>query len=254
MKQLTIIVPVDKFNDDIKPLLEKACKSVPEDLKVLVVGPKDVLAEVKALDYAKSYTFVECEDVNPPTMINKGVEATKTEYFSVLEYDDYYTPNWFKNLDEWYTATPGLFAYLPINEAFQFGKDGAVAGYINEPVWASSFSEKLGYFDTDSLMNYMNVNCTGGVFKKDEFVEIGGLKESIKLSYWYELMLRADYKAKKIFVIPKVGYNHCIDRPGSLLETYRQTMSQAEADWWVNTAREEHFFKNDRKKQYQQTK
>lgn len=251
MKQLTIIVPVDKFNDEISPLFEKACKSVPETIKLMVVGPKEVLEAVKALDYAKAYTFVECEDVNPPTMINTGVNACKTDYFSVLEYDDVFTPHWFENLEKWYNATPDLFAYMPINEAFQFGKDNLVAGYINEPVWASSFSEQLGYFDTDSLMNYMNANCTGTAFKKDEFLEIGGLKESIKLTYWYELLLRADYKAKKIYVIPKVGYKHCIDRPGSLLESYRKTMTPAEADWWVNTAREEHFFKNDRKKQYQ---
>lgn len=88
MKQLTVIVPVDKFNDEISPLFEKACKSVPEDVKVVVVGPKEVVDAVKALDYAKSYTFVENEDINPPTMINKGVAAVKTDYFSVLEYDD----------------------------------------------------------------------------------------------------------------------------------------------------------------------
>ena len=152
----------------------------------------------------------------------------------------------------WMDAEPGLFAYLPINEVFDYKNEEGIAGYLNEPVWASSFSEKLGYFDNDSLMNYINIQCTGGIFDKDAFLEIGGLKESIKVSFWYELMLRANYKAKKIFVVPKVGCKHGVNRDGSLMDIYSKTIKPDEANWWINLAREEMFFKKDRNKTYQE--
>ena len=248
---LTVIIPVDKLDETTKPLFDTALDSVlknSKDIKVIVVGPKEVLSNVEA---NKRVSLVENEDINLPKQVNVAVSKVDTKYFSVLEYDDQYTKNWFKNLSEYMKASPELFAYLPINELMDYKNNNNVVGYLNEPVWASSFSEKLGYFDNDSLMNYVNVNCTGGVINKDMFLEIGGLKESIKLSFWYEFILRANYKAKKIYVIPKVGLKHGINRDGSLLDTYAKTMTPEESDWWLKLAREEYFFKKDRKKVYQ---
>lgn len=246
-EDLTVIIPIDKIDDTTRPMFDKALASVGENAKVMVVGPK---AELDKLKDTK-LIFVENEDVNLPKQVNVAVAEVKTKYFTVLEYDDEFTKNWFNNVDKWSEANPGFFAYLPINEVFDYKKNNEPTGYLNEPVWASSFSEKLGYFDNDSLMNYASVNCTGGVFDKDAFVEIGGLKESMKLSFWYEMLLRANYKAKTIYVIPKVGLKHGVNRDGSLLDVYSKTMGPDEADWWLNLAREEYFFKKDRKKVYQ---
>lgn len=256
MKDLTVIIPIDKLDESTKPLFDKAYESFAEQAngaRVIVVGPKAELDKLKGEEGERNkvFVFVENEDVNLPKQINTAVAEVKTKYFSVLEYDDTYSKHWFENVEKWIESNPGLFAYLPIDEVLDAKQEGNIVGYLNEPVWASSFSEKLGYFDTDSLMNYVNVNCTGGVFEKDTFIEIGGLKESIKLSFWYEFLLRANYKSKKIYVVPKAGYKHTINREGSLLDTYSKTMTQQEADWWLNLAREEYFFKKDRQKTYQ---
>lgn len=255
MKDLTVIIPVDKLDEVTKPLYENALKSVVdaqgEDTIVIVVGPKEELAKVNPGEY-KNVTFVLNEDINLPKQINVAVNEVKTKCFSVLEYDDVFTKKWFNNVEKWMEANPGFFVYLPIDELIDAKKEGKAVGYLNEPVWASSFSEKLGYFDTDSLMNYVNINCTGGVFDKDAFVEIGGLKESIKLCFWYELLLRAVYKQKTVYVVPKIGYKHTINRDGSLTDQYTKSMSEKEADWWINLAREEYFFKKDRNKTYQE--
>ena len=255
MKDLTVIIPVDVVNETTKPLFDRAVGSINESLgQLIVVGPKTELDKLRPNENERGhvFTFIENEDVNLPKQVNTAVEAVKTKYFTILEYDDAFTKHWFKNLETWMEANPGLFGYLPINEVFDYKRNEEPVGYLNEPVWASSFSEKLGFFDTDSLMNYPNLNCTGGVFNRDEFIEIGGLKESIKLSFWYEFVLRADYKAKKIYVIPKVGLKHGVNRDGSLLDIYSKTMKPAEADWWFNLAKEEHFFKKDRKKKYEE--
>lgn len=253
MKDLTVIVPIDKFNDEVSSLLSNALNSVESGTKILLVGPESTLAPIKSLDCVKSkdVDYVENDNINLPTQINKAVDATTTKYFSVLEYDDEFTKCWFKNVQERIESEPNAFAYLPINEVFSYNDKDEAIGYANEPVWASSFSEKLGYFDTESLENYVDIACSGGLFDREAFLEIGGLKESIKVSFWYELMLRADYKSKKIYVVPKVGYRHGIERPGSLLEIYKQTLTSDEATWWINLAKQEHFFKKDRNKTYQ---
>ena len=96
----------------------------------------------------------------------------------------------------------------------------------------------------------MNFNASGGVFKTDEFLNIGGLKGSMKLVFWYEFLMRALYKGKKIFVIPKIGYYHLANRPDSLTAKYIETMDEREADWWIDLAKKEYFFPQDRKKAY----
>lgn len=255
-EDLTVIIPVDRLDDETKPLFDKAVESIGKQAygtRIIVVGPKAELDKIKGKESErnKTLTLVKNEDINLPKQVNTAVQEVKTKYFTVLEYDDVFTEHWFENLDKYSEAYPGLFVYLPINEVFDHKNNDEPIGYLNEPVWASSFSEKLGYFDGDSLMNYANINCTGGVFNKDEFVEIGGLKESIKLSFWYEFILRANHKSKSIYVIPKIGLKHCINRDGSLLDIYKNTMTTEEADWWLKLAREEYFFKKDRKKTYQ---
>ena len=248
MKDLTVIIPVEKMDDDRKAMFKAAYDSIEPETPVIVIGPSEELDKLRA-DYPDA-KFVNNEDVNLPKQVNLAVSEVGTKYFSVLEYDDMYTKHWFKNLKERMGANPDLFAYLPICEVFSHDKPESIIGYMNEPVWASSFSEKLGFFDTESLNNYINVNCTGGAFDKDMFLEIGGLKESMKLSFWYEMILRANYKSKSIYVIPKIGYRHRINRPESLMDVYSKTMEPKEADWWISLAKEEQYFKRDRNKQY----
>ena len=143
--------------------------------------------------------------------------------------------------------------YLPLTEVYDYDKKtyGPV-GYINEAVWASSFSEKIGYFDHECLQDYLLFNMTGGVFRTKDFIEVGGLKESIKLSFWYEFLLRAINKEKNIFVIPKIGYFHIVNRPESLAVEYISNMSERESDFWIELARKEYLYKKDRNKTYEE--
>jgi hypothetical protein len=54
---------------------------------------------------------------------------------------------------------------------------------------------------------------------------------------------------KKIYVIPKVGYEHYINVEGSLTTVYGQLDSK-EVDFWYETAKDEYLYKTDRKKTY----
>ena len=96
----------------------------------------------------------------------------------------------------------------------------------------------------------LGFNASGGVFKTEDFNNAGGLKASMKLVNWYEFFMRMLYKGKKIFVIPKVGYYHVVNRPGSITDVYNKEMSEKEVEWWIDLAKKEYFFPQDRNKVY----
>lgn len=257
MAQITTIIPVHKFDDEVKTLLETSVKSFVETSKnnpsdLMFVGPKEVLDQVKALNLHEA-EYVENENAWFSAQINAAAKKVKTDYFAILEYDDEFTPIWFDNVVKYINTGDDISVYLPLTEVFDFQhKAEGPIGYVNEAVWASSFSEKLGYFDSECLQDYLIFNTTGGVFRTKDFIEVGGLKESMKLSFWYEFLLRAINKKKNVFVIPKVGYFHAVNRNGSLATEYAQTMSDRESEYWVELARKEYLYKTDRKKTYEE--
>ena len=256
MAQITTIIPVHKFDDEVKTLLETSVKSFVETSKhnpsdLMFVGPKDVLDQVKALNLHEA-EYVENEEAWFSAQINAAAKKVKTDYFAILEYDDEFTPIWFDNVVEYINTGDDISVYLPLTEVFDYQhKEEGPIGYVNEAVWASSFSEKLGYFDSECLQDYLIFNTTGGVFKTKDFIEVGGLKESMKLSFWYEFLLRAINKKKNVFVIPKVGYFHIVNRNGSLATEYSQNMDDRESEFWVELARNASLYKTDRKKTYE---
>lgn len=257
MAQITTIIPVHKFDDEVKTLLETSVKSYVETSKnnpsdLMFVGPKEVMDSVKALNLHEA-EYVENENAWFSAQINAAVKKVKTDYFAILEYDDEFTPIWFNNVMEYILTGDDIAVYLPLTEVFDYQhKEEGPIGYVNEAVWASSFSEKLGHFDNECLQDYLIFNTTGGVFRTKDFIEVGGLKESMKLSFWYEFLLRAINKKKDVFVIPKVGYFHLVNRNGSLATDYAQNMSDRESEFWVELARKEYLYKTDRKKTYEE--
>lgn len=250
MKDLTVIVPVHEYNEEIGKLLDRAVDSfvatdTDKDTELLFIGPKSVITTLKDKYKGDNRTFVENEKSDFCNQINTAVDKCR-KYFSILEFDDVYTPNWFKNVKEYFKEDDSISVYLPLTEIVKFGKEDEPIGYVNEAALATSFSEKLGYLDLESLLSYMNFNTTGAVFKTSDFVEVGKLKTPIKLSFWYEFLLRAVRNDKKVYVIPKVGYIHTLDRDNSLTETYNKTMKPEEAEFWIELAQKDYLFKKTR--------
>lgn len=252
MKNLTIIIPVYKLDTEEKQnLFINAVKSV-DDSKIFVVAPEEDILIIDKLKVDKPLKTIinTTTNISYPAQVNIGLKAVKTEYFSVLEYDDVFSNIWFKNVEEYIeNDVENIFAFLPLTEIIdvKYGPQG----YANEAVWASSFSDELGYYDSQCLEDYLNFNTSGAIFKTEEFKNIGGLKSSMKLSFWYEFLLRAAYKNKRMFVIPKVGYYHTIGREYSLSSFYGNNLSEEEANWWIELAKKEYFFPHDRNKVYQ---
>lgn len=255
MKNLTVIIPVYNINTESHETMFKNAVNSVDDSKIIVIGPEADITKVKNIDGLnnKITTVINpTEDTTYSTQVNMAVKQVKTEYFSILEFDDVYTSIWFSNLKTYMDKIGDeTFAFLPLTEVMDL-TNNTIIGYANEAVWASSFSEEMGYFDLQCLEDYLNFSVSGGVFKTDEFINLGMLKTSMKLSFWYEYLLRALYRGKKIFVIPKVGYIHTIGRDDCLTSYYFNNMDERESGWWIDIAKKEYFFPHDRNKTYNQ--
>ena len=254
---LSIIIPVHEFNDTVSQLLERALASTPTDVtKFIVTNSKEITEACKSITdkfTATMTAYDESWESDFSSLVNHGVELVyamnENGYFTILEFDDEFTPNWFANVDKYISYMPECSVFLPLTELLDFGTNKFI-GYGNEAPWASSFSNEIGYVDHECLQGYFDFYLTGGVYRTSDWVECGGLKASMKLTFWYEYLLRATNKEQKVYVIPKLGYKHYLSRPNSLLDIYTQTVDEKESKWWYDLSKQEFIYKEDRKKIY----
>jgi hypothetical protein len=215
---------------------------------VLFVGPQEICekAEKIAKEIHKNIEtrVLNNTELDFATQINKAVFDCVTPYFTILEYDDMYTSNYFKNMQEFIKKHSEYSVILPINEYITTEEE--VVSFGNEIALDPSFADTIGVIGLEELQLFMDSNCTGGLFKTEDFISIGGLKKSLKIASWYEFLMRLCYKSKKIYVLPKIGYNHTIDREDSYMSVEQKRITQEEGKFLIDTAKQEYFFKEDR--------
>ena len=263
LKEMFVIVPIHEYTDEMNELLSRAISSIPQGMETCIILNKDNqenIEKINALCKEKLNSYVICALPNSNSdnsntfseMINHAVSLYNDEsfkYFSILEFDDVYTDIWFKNIVEQIEDKPDVSVYLPLTEIIDYNNNRFIS-YGNEAPWASSFSEEIGYIDNDSLQQYFDFYLTGSVFNLKDWKYVGELKVSMKLTFWYEFLLRLTHNDKKAFVIPKLIYKHYVNRPNSLYMQYKETISEDEGRWWYDLALEEYRYKKDRKKVY----
>lgn len=261
MKDLSIFIPLHKFNEDIESSLTNAIDSViqQDDKQAIYISIPSILydtlakSKVAEMDVVKIVKLDDKTNTDFCSQVNNFAKTCETKWFSILEYDDTYTNIWFKNAEKYMDANPGLSVVLPLNEIHDY-ETGDMVSFANEIVWATSFSDKIGFIDADCLETFNEFSMTGGIFNTCDFNEIGGLKPSIKISFWFEFLLRATHQQKNIYVVPKLGYIHMLNREDSLIDIYSKTINEEEAKWWYDLAKREYFFSEDRKKEYKPKK
>lgn len=253
MKKLSVILPIHEYNDTVKELFERSVYSYLEadldrESELLIITTSELKNSIetdgKKFCRGAQWKVLTTEQSDFCSMVNYGATQA-SEYFSILEYDDVYWHTWFDNVQKQIDNNNLCMLYLPLCEIVDNDSLNEI-GYANEAVWASSFSDEIGFFDNESIENYLNFNVTGGIFKTSEFLEVGGLKPSMKHAFWYEFLRRAAYKGKKIYVVPKVGYKHVVNRPGSLSMNESESVSQEEMAWWIDLANKDYFFLKER--------
>lgn len=256
---ISVILPIHELDEVTKLLFNNAVSSVkeqkvrPDELVIVVPKGSDVATYVKAYDFGDYKDSVIIAENDGKTdfasQFNYGVSVSTSEWVSLLEFDDEYANIWIKNVVEYKAAHTDVEIFMPI--IVDVDTNQGFIGFTNEAVWANSFSSELGYLDNDALLAYQNFNIDGIVMKKSLLEQFGGFKSNIKLTFIYEFLLRMTFKAVKTMVIPKFGYKHMNQRPGSLFSSYKETLDPAEARWWLSTAKKEYYHAKDREITFQ---
>lgn len=258
---LSIILPIKSaLAKDFDEYFGKAIKSINSNdvkpLELVIVHTK----EEQLVNLLKSYDFggldvvlVEhTEEPNYCSQINSGVQKAKGEWVSFFEFDDEYSQIWFRNVKKYIYFYPEVQVFLPV--VVDIDEKGVFAGFTNEATFAANFTQEIGYLTNDTLLSYQNFQSSGAVFKKDIIKDFGGFKSSLKLTFVYEFLLRLTYNSVNIMTIPKLGYKHMNLREGSIFWNYKNgtdVMTEDEVKFWVQTAKKEHFFVEDRSIKYE---
>lgn len=245
MKDITVVIPVHEFSKEIEVLLNNALKSIDSDTPIIISCNKEIEKDIVE-NISNFSTLVEVESTNFQELINEAVKQVNTKWFSILEFDDVYTPIWFNNVAKHIENEPSISVFMPLTDLIEYNEKKFI-GYGNEAVWASSFSTEIGYIDFDCLENYFDFYMTGSVFNTSDFISCGGLKKSLGVTFWYEFLLRMTHLSKKIYVIPRIGYVHYLNRENSMLEKYAN-LDDKTAQAYVDLAKREYAFKQDRNK------
>lgn len=251
MKDITIIIPLHDVSAPYIEMSKKALDSVKkceEHYKSGKLIPMFVIPsgyDCPVFEGYENITFItNGGKTDFCSQVNKGVSETKTDYFSILEVDDTYAPKWFKMCEEYWNSNEDVSIFLPIN--VQSNADHTKWQYANELPLAMSFSNEIGVIDKDCLENCSTFNLTGAVFNTSDFIEAGMLKPSIKVAFYYELMLRYAEQGLKMLVVPKEGYYHVIGRKDSLSDIYAKEIPDNEISLWFDLAKRECVYKTDR--------
>ena len=254
MKDITVIIPLLENQLDSDEL-KNAVKSVDKcqeyyegKLSILYVVPKQKETKYYTIfntdnPIAQEYIENDTGNYDYCSQINFGVKHVATEYFSILEYDDYYTNKWFKMFDDYYVTNEDVSVFLPITIVHNAKTDERE--FVNDIIWSNGFANEIGYIDFDCLQASGSFNLTGGIFKTSDWL---GYKPSISVAFNYEYLLRATNKKQKVFVVPKEGYHHEIFKAGSLTDHYINTISDDDNMKWFELAKREYAFDEDRNK------
>jgi hypothetical protein len=192
------------------------------------------------------------KEPNYSEQVNYGIKNAKGTWVSLFEFDDEYSSIWFKNVKKYIDAYPQTQVFLPV--VVETDEKGLFAGFTNEATFAANFSQEMGVLTNETLQEYQNFQTAGSVIKKQVIEDFGGFKSSIKLTFVYEFLLRLTYNSVPIMTIPKLGYKHTNMREGSIFWNYKfgeDKMIEDEVKFWVQTAKKEFFFVDDRIIKYQ---
>ena len=258
---ISVILPIKSSKaKDFDDYFEKAITS----LKNQQVGIEELVIvhsqEQSLIDFLDTYDFGDLnvtkllwdKDPKYSSQVNFGIKNAKGTWVSLFEFDDEYSSIWFKNVKKYVESFPEVQMFLPV--VVETDEKGLFAGFTNEATFAANFSQEMGILTNDTLQEYQNFQTAGSVFKKSIIEDFGGFKPSIKLTFIYEFLLRLTYNSITIMTIPKLGYKHVNLREGSIFWNYKfgeSKMIEDEVKFWIQTAKREYFFTDDRSIKYQ---
>jgi hypothetical protein len=258
---LSIILPIkSSMSRNFDEYFEKAITSIKtqaveiEELLIVHSSEESLITLLNDYDFGNLNVTKLLWDKEPNycEQVNYGIKNAKGTWVSLFEFDDEYSSIWLKNVKKYIDAYPQTQVFLPV--VVETDEKGLFAGFTNEATFAANFSQEMGVLTNETLQEYQNFQTAGSVIKKQVIEDFGGFKSSIKLTFVYEFLLRLTYNSVSIMTIPKLGYKHTNMREGSIFWNYKfgeDKMIEDEVKFWVQTAKKEFFFVDDRIIKYQ---
>lgn len=258
---LSIILPIKSSKvKDFEDYFNKAIDSIKnqqvgvEELVIIHTPEESLVSHLNEYDFGDLQVTKLLWDKDPSFMdqVNFGIKNAKGKWVSLFEFDDEYSSIWFKNVKKYIESYPESQMFLPV--VVETDEKGVFAGFTNEATFAANFTQEMGFLTNETLQNYQNFQTAGSVFKKEIIEDFGGFKSSIKLTFIYEFLLRLTYNSVSIMTIPKLGYKHTNMREGSIFWNYKfgeSVMTEDEVKFWIQTAKREYFFIEDRAIKYE---
>jgi glycosyltransferase involved in cell wall biosynthesis len=260
---ISVIIPIESSKHlDFTTYFERCITSLvnqtvsPEEVVIVHSGEEGLQTILESYDFSGlTVNLIHNEgNFDFASQVNLGVKNAKGKYVSFLEFDDEYASIWFKNVKTYIEAYPDHEGFLPL--VVDVDEKGSFAGFTNEATFAASMNQEIGYLTNELLISYQNFQTSGMVIKKSTFEDFGGFKSSMKLTFVYEFLLRMTYNSAKIMTIPRIGYKHINLRIGSIFWNYKngeEKITPNEVSFWIETAKKEYFFIDDRNIKYQES-
>ena len=258
---LSVILPIKSSKArNFEEYFEKAITSLKtqqvefEELVIVHTSEESLVTILNNYDFGNLTVTKLLWDKTPNycDQVNYGIKNSKGSWVSLFEFDDEYSSIWFKNVEKYIGTYPEVQMFLPV--VVETDEKGTFAGFTNEATFAANFTQEMGFLTNETLQDYQNFQTAGCVIKKSVIDDFGGFKPSVKLTFVYEFLLRLTYNSTSIMTIPKLGYKHTNMREGSIFWNYKfgeEQMLEDEVKFWVQTAKKEYFFVNDRNIKYQ---
>lgn len=258
---VSIVLPIkSSLVRDFAEYFDKSIKSIqnqsvqPEELVIIYCNEEGLKKHLDEYDFGTINVkkIVWDKEPNYSEQVNFGIKNSTQKWVSLFEFDDEYSSIWFKNVQKYVEAFPEVQVFLPV--VVDTDEKNAFAGFTNEATFAANFTQEMGILTNDVLQTYQNFQTAGAVYKKEIFEDFGGFKSSIKLTFIYEFLLRLTYNSVNIMTIPRIGYKHMNMREDSIFWDYKfgdSKMVDDEIKFWVQTAKKEYFFTEDRAIKYE---
>lgn len=261
---LSVILPIKSskakgFEDFFNKAIESLRNQTVHAEEIIIVHTQ----EESLVNFLENYDFNELpirtllweSKPNFAEQVNYGIKNSTKEWISIFEFDDEYSSIWFKNVKKYIDSYPSVDMFLPV--IVEVDEKETFAGFTNEATFAANFSQEIGILTNETLQEYQNFQLVGSVFRKKIFQNFGGIKPSIKLTFIYEYLLRLTHNSVSIMTIPRLGYKHTNMREGSIFWNYKfgeDKMPEDEIKFWIQTAKKEYFFLDDRVIKYDEEK
>ena len=256
-----------------------------ESIKNSLDSPKLVLREnnekgaleerILETDEKINYFLLPCDCNNFAKIFNKAFNVAmenEYEFFSIIEPNDIVGLNWYAQVDTYAKENQNTSIFFPL---IRNTVNGTFNGLLNEAPWAEGLAEEAGKIDINLLIRFNCITPLGASFRVksiQEFSEVKDdgkyypIKESIKLSHYYEFLMRMIFNDVKTMVIPRIGYEFRIKSNNffkqtlckipyniSQMEIEKGGFSVEETQFWINFAKQDYFFDTDRNKTYEET-